>query len=87
MPGLCQETERLAERVPTIAITHERHTPQAMAEFLGERGIFVWSGHFYALEVTAALDLDPHGVLRIGALHYNTPAEIDRLVETLRELE
>jgi len=81
------DPEHFDQRVPTIAITHERHTPQAIAERLGERGIFVWSGHFYALEVTAALDLDPHGVVRIGALHYNTPAEIDRLVDALRALD
>ncbi len=80
------DLERLDERVPTVAFTHARHTPLHIAEHLAERGIFVWSGNFYALGLTEALGLEPEGLVRIGLLHYNTAEEVDRLLEALGEL-
>jgi len=80
------DLERLAERVPTVAITHPRHTPQQIAQHLADRGIFVWHGNYYALPLTESLGLEPEGMVRIGQLHYNTRAEIDRLIEAIREL-
>jgi selenocysteine lyase/cysteine desulfurase len=77
---------RLAERVPTVSITHRRLSPQAVAQRLADRGIFVWHGNFYALEVSTALGLEPQGMVRIGLLHYNTPEEVDRLIGALAEL-
>jgi cysteine desulfurase family protein (TIGR01976 family) len=78
---------RLAERVPTFGIRHARLQPAALAEWLAERGIFVWHGNFYALPLTEALGLEPEGLVRIGLLHYNTADEIDRLLSALSELE
>ncbi|MDH3284300.1 MAG: cysteine desulfurase-like protein [Acidobacteriota bacterium] len=80
------DTERLDERVPTVAITHARRSPREVAEHLARRGIFVWHGNYYALPLTEALGLEPEGLVRIGLLHYNTEAEIDRLIDALREL-
>jgi cysteine desulfurase family protein (TIGR01976 family) len=77
---------RAAQRCPTLSITHARRTPACMAEQLGERGIFVWDGNYYALSLTQALGLEPEGMLRIGLVHYNTIEEVDRLVEALRDL-
>lgn len=77
---------RLTERVPTVSITHRRLSPQAVAQQLADRGIFVWHGNFYALEVSTALGLEPQGMVRIGLLHYNTPGEVDRLIGALTEL-
>ena len=77
---------RLAERVPTVSITHRRLSPQGVAQQLADRGIFVWHGNFYALEVSTALGLEPQGMVRIGLLHYNTPGEVDRLIGALAEL-
>jgi cysteine desulfurase family protein (TIGR01976 family) len=78
---------RLHERVPTISLTQESHSPKRLAQELGARGINVWSGHNYALEVVRQLGLDENeGVLRIGYAHYNTLAEVDRLLEALRSL-
>jgi cysteine desulfurase family protein (TIGR01976 family) len=73
-------------RAPTFGITHASRTAEDIAQHLGERGIFVWHGNFYALELTTALDLEPDGMVRIGLLHYNTEAEVDRLLDELREL-
>lgn len=80
------DAARLHERVPTVALTSERHTPQALSARLAAEGIFAWAGHYYALEVMESLDLVPHGALRLGLAHYNTPDEVDRLVETLATL-
>ena len=77
--------DSLARRVPTVSFTHTDHKPEAIAEALGKRNIFVWSGHNYGLEPAKALGLlQSGGVVRIGAVHYNTAGEID---ETLNALE
>ena len=55
-------------------------------EHLDRRGIFVWHGNFYALNLSETLGLEPHGMVRIGLLHYNTADEVDRLLDALREL-
>jgi cysteine desulfurase family protein (TIGR01976 family) len=81
------DPERLDERVATFAFTHDRRSPGSIAEHLAGRGIFAWSGNFYALPLTEALGLEPDGLVRVGFLHYNTPEEVDRLLAALEELE
>jgi cysteine desulfurase family protein (TIGR01976 family) len=74
----------LDRRVPTFSFTLEGHTPQEVALALARESINVWDGNFYALSVTERLGLeDRGGLLRVGLAHYNTQAEIDRLVEAL----
>lgn len=75
---------RVGWRLPTFALTHARWTAAEMARRLGELGFFAWHGNYYALQVTEALGLEPHGMLRIGLVHYNTPEEVDRLLHCLR---
>ena len=82
-----RQPERLAERLPTVSFTHAEHTALAIAQQLGERGIFVWDGNYYALEVTQSLGLEPDGMVRVGLLHYNTEQEVDRLLDALRALD
>jgi selenocysteine lyase/cysteine desulfurase len=44
----------------------------------------VWDGDFYATGLIERLGLlESGGVVRIGLTHYNTTAEVDRLVEAL----
>ncbi len=78
---------RFSERVPTVSISHARRSPEQVANFLAERGIFVWNGNYYALEWSKRLGLEPDGMVRIGLLHYNTAAEVGRLLDALRELD
>jgi len=85
LPGITVQgisnPNRFAERVPTVSITHDRMAPDAMAAALAGQGIFVWSGHNYALEVVRHLGLDEKvGVLRIGLAHYNTIDEVERVL-------
>ena len=78
---------RLGERVPTISVTHPGHRNADLARALGDQDINVWSGHNYALELARTLQLDESdGVLRIGLAHYNTAAEVERLIGALRVL-
>jgi cysteine desulfurase family protein (TIGR01976 family) len=71
-------------RVPTFALTFDR-TPEEIAAALGERGIFVWHGDYYAVEVMRRLGL-PDGAVRVGIVHYNTADEVDRLLDELTRL-
>ncbi|HNS49770.1 MAG TPA: cysteine desulfurase-like protein [Anaerolineae bacterium] len=75
---------RFSERVPTVSFTLSGVHPREVARRLGEQGIYVWDGNFYALSVTERLGLEElGGLVRVGPVHYNTPAEIDRLLEAL----
>ncbi len=76
--------EAMSRRGPTVAFTHERHAPDDIARALAEENIFAWSGHNYAVEVAKSLGiLESGGAVRVGPVHYNTLAEIDRLLEAL----
>ena len=76
-----------APRTATFALEVDGHAPAEVNAFLGERGIFTWAGHYYALEVMRRLErLDSGGLLRVSFLHYNTEAEVDRLLEALEDL-
>ena len=50
---------------------------------LAKEGFFTYAGNFYALPLTERLGLEPEGLLRVGLVHYNTPAEVDRLAAAL----
>jgi cysteine desulfurase family protein (TIGR01976 family) len=78
-----RDTNRMTERLPTVSFTHARLSPVEVADALAEQGIFVWHGNFYALPLTEALGLEPDGMVRVGLLHYNTPEEVDRLLQVL----
>jgi cysteine desulfurase family protein (TIGR01976 family) len=72
-------------RVPTFAFTVEGRSPRVAAERLGERGIAVWHGDYYAVEIMKRLGL-PEGAVRAGIVHYNTDEEVDRLLTALADL-
>lgn len=79
------DLDALDRRVPTVSFTHDQQSPDRIARALGEQNIFVWSGHNYGYEPARALGLlESGGVVRIGAVHYNTAAEIE---ETLTAIE
>ena len=73
-------------RVPTFAFTVEGLHPRAVAERLATRGIAVWDGDYYALEIMKRLGLGAEGAVRAGFVHYNTAAEVERLLEALDDL-
>jgi cysteine desulfurase family protein (TIGR01976 family) len=73
-------------RVPTFAFNVEGRTPRAVAEALGAQEIAVWDGDYYAVEVMRRLGLADGGAVRAGIVHYNTAAEVDRLLAALEAL-
>jgi cysteine desulfurase family protein (TIGR01976 family) len=79
------DRNRLAERLPTVSITHAKIPTLDLAKWLCERGFFVWHGNYYALQLTETLGLEPQGMVRIGLVHYNTMEEVERLLTALRE--
>jgi cysteine desulfurase family protein (TIGR01976 family) len=72
-------------RTPTFAVTHPTRSPEELADRLGQAGIAAWPGNYYAVEAMERLGL-PDGALRIGFVHYNTPAEVDRALAELDRL-
>jgi cysteine desulfurase family protein (TIGR01976 family) len=71
-------------RTPTFCFNLPGQAPRAVAERLGERGLYVWDGDYYALEPMRALGLsDGGGAVRAGFLHYTSEDEVDRLLEAL----
>lgn len=78
---------RLAERVPTVSFTLAGQSPRQVAEHLAQHDIYVWDGNYYALEVAERLGVQASGgMVRVGLAHYNTHAEVDRLMAALHTL-
>ena len=78
---------RFASRVPTVSISIEGVHPRAAAEALGRDGIYTWDGDFYATGLIERLGVaESGGVLRLGLVHYNTAAEVDRTLEALARI-
>jgi selenocysteine lyase/cysteine desulfurase len=79
--------DEVQHRTPTFAIRIEGLHPDEAAEKLAGRGIFVWSGNFYAADLIDRLGLtDSGGVLRLGFTHYHTIDEVDRTLNALATL-
>jgi len=78
---------RLNERTSIVSFTMDFATPDEAAEHLGNDGIQVWSGDFYAPNAIDALGLTAKGgVLRTGLMSYNTADEVQRLLASLKSL-
>ncbi len=88
IPGLkTYGTDASAPRVPTFALDIKGQSPASVAERLSAEGIFVRSGHFYAVALAERLRvLDQGGLVRIGFVHYNTLDEVDRVVDSLNRI-
>jgi cysteine desulfurase family protein (TIGR01976 family) len=91
VPGLrvygITDVETLEQRTPTFAVSLEGHSAESVATALGEQGIYVWHGHYYALAVMERLGLlESGGLVRIGFVHYNTKDEVDQVLESIANL-
>jgi selenocysteine lyase/cysteine desulfurase len=73
-----------SRRTPTVAFTVAGRTPQEVAADLGRKGVAVWAGNYYAVELMRRLGLeDSGGAVRAGVVCYTTDDEVDRLLEAL----
>jgi cysteine desulfurase family protein (TIGR01976 family) len=91
IPGLrlygLTDSRRLDGRVPTYSFRLEGRHPHAVAEALAKENIYAWDGNYYALAVTERLGVeDSGGMVRVGAVHYNTLEEVARLGEALKRI-
>jgi cysteine desulfurase family protein (TIGR01976 family) len=91
VPGLrlygLADPRRLEERVPTFSFRLADLPPRRVAEALAAEGVYVWDGNYYALAVTERLGLEESGgMVRVGAVHYNTLEEVWRLREALKRI-
>ncbi len=81
------DPDRIDERTPTFAVRVGDRHPRETAAALAERGIFVWDGHYYAIELIERLGLlERGGAVRIGFCHYHSADEVDRVLEALVDL-
>lgn len=74
-------------RVPTISFVVAGRASEAVVRHVDGHGIGIRFGDFYARRLVEALGLQAHGgVVRVSMAHYNTEAEIDRLIAALDEV-
>jgi selenocysteine lyase/cysteine desulfurase len=88
VPGLrlygLTDAHRLEDRVDTFSFRLKDMHPRVVAEKLAQQGIYVWDGNYYAINVTERLGLEETGgMVRVGAAHYNTLEEVERLKQAL----
>ena len=74
-------------KTSTVSFTIDGINSKDVATFMGQKGLFVWYGDFYALEIILnTLKLgDQGGLVRIGLEPYNTKQEVDRVIEAVKE--
>ena len=92
VPGLTvfglADMHRLEERVATYSFRLKGMQPRKVAEELARQNIYVWDGNYYAINVTERLGLEANGgMVRVGAVHYNTLAEVEQLKQALMKIE
>lgn len=90
VPGLrvvgIADPARAHARAATFSFTHPSVPPAVLAQRLAAAGVFCWSGNSYALNLSQALGLEPHGVLRVGLLHYHSRADVEAFLGRLDEV-
>ena len=74
-------------RTPTLGFTVPGASPDQVEQRLGEEGVFVWNGNFYASTVCERLQLDDcGGLIRAGLAPYTTAEDVDRLIDGVRRI-
>ncbi|MDD2216124.1 MAG: cysteine desulfurase-like protein [Eubacteriales bacterium] len=75
------------ERTSTVSFTIAGKNSNDVAKFLAERGIYVWDGDFYAIEITNhVLKLGSQGgLVRVGLAPYNTIDDIERTIKAVSD--
>lgn len=76
-----------ADRVPTVAFIVNGQSSEALVRKVDPSGIGIRFGDFHSKRLVNSMELSSgDGVIRVSAVHYNTVAEIDRLIEQLESL-
>lgn len=74
-------------RTSTVSFNIEGFHMQKLAEYMGDRGIFVWDGDYYAIQtIRNVLNLvETGGLLRIGLAPYNIMEDIHRAIKVVKD--
>lgn len=81
------DARRLDERIATFSFRIGDMNPRVVAEQLAAENIYVWDGNYYAINVSERLGVeDKGGMVRVGAVHYNTLDEVQKLKEALLKI-
>lgn len=76
-------------RVATVSFVHKHKTSEELNTAIQKAGFAIRHGHMYAMRLTERLIEKKYvrsaddGVVRISLLHYNTPTEVQQLVNAL----
>ena len=74
-----------ALRVPTISFTVEGKASSDIVGQVDTAKIGVRYGDFHSRRLIETLGLASNAPIRVSMVHYNTPAEVTRLIEALEE--
>ena len=75
------------QRMPTVSFVVADKQSETIVRHVDQFNIGIRFGDFYAKRLIETLRLQSHGgVVRISIAHYNTDAEIDRLIQHLDEV-
>ncbi len=76
-----------ADSVPTVSFFHNRIPSDEITRRVNQSGMGIRNGHMYAIRLLESLGYEPEpGVTRVSLVHYNTEAEVDRLIGCLEGL-
>jgi len=73
-------------RTETLSFSLAQRSPEQVAVALAARAVFVSHGDFYATTVARIYGREQEGFVRAGCAAYTTEAEVERLLEGVREL-
>ena len=75
------------QRVATFSLTSKKVPANIMAKELALKGIFAYSGNFYAKTLMETLGYEGKGgVLRIGFVHYNNLNQVEVILDELKRI-
>ena len=83
-----QDSADPGSRAATISMTLDGVECSDAVRFLVEKQIALRNGHFYAVRCIEALGIEDttEGIIRISLVHYNNENDVNRLIESLKEL-
>lgn len=74
-------------RVSIVSFVSSRRSSREIVTAVDAHGIGIRHGHFYSARLIDQLGIDGgDGVVRVSMVHYNSPAEVDRLIDALDPL-
>lgn len=74
-------------RTSTVSFTIDGLNSMDVAMALGEKGLFVWDGDFFATKLVERLGIvEQGGLVRVGLAPYNKMDEIERLIAEVKKI-